>query len=99
LIGIPLLALVVDPVDAAIMVALLSFSNIFKIVPYLRFGIQRPQALWLVLPLLPAVPLGVWVGKRLHDRLDANRLYFWCYLLAGAAGLKLLIDSMVKLLV
>jgi hypothetical protein len=35
LIGIPLLALVVDPVDAAIMVALLSFSNIFKIVPYL----------------------------------------------------------------
>lgn len=52
-----------------------------------------------MLPLLPAVPLGVWVGKRLHDRLDANRLYFWCYLLVGAAGLKLLIDSMVKLLV
>ncbi len=84
-------------VYAGTMVALLTVSNIIKIVPYGWFGLQRPEALWQVLPLLPMVPLGVWIGKLLHDRLDEQRLYFWCYLLVGAAGLKLLIDSVLKL--
>ena len=44
------------------------------------------------------MPLGVWIGKRMHDRLDEQRLYFWCYLLVGAAGLKLFLDSVQKLL-
>jgi uncharacterized membrane protein YfcA len=79
-------------------VALLTFSNAFKIIPYIWFGFQRPEALWQALPLLPAIPLGVWLGKRMHDRLDANRLFFWCYLLVGVAGLKLLADSAAKLL-
>jgi uncharacterized protein len=83
---------------AGTMVALLTFSNMFKIVPYAWFGLQRPEALWQTLPLLPAIPLGVGVGKLLHDRLDADRLYFWCYLLVAAAGLKLLADSVIKLL-
>jgi uncharacterized membrane protein YfcA len=85
-------------VYAGTMVALLTFSNTFKIVPYLWFSVQRPEALWQALPLLPAIPLGVWIGKLMHDRLDADRLYFWCYLLVAAAGLKLLIDSALKLL-
>ena len=54
------------------MVALLTFSNTFKIVPYLWFSVQRPEALWQALPLLPAIPLGVWIGKLMHDRLDAR---------------------------
>jgi uncharacterized membrane protein YfcA len=83
---------------AGTMVALLTFSNAFKIIPYIWFGFQRPEALWQALPLLPAIPLGVWLGKRMHDRLDANRLFFWCYLLVGVAGLKLLADSVAKLL-
>ena len=85
-------------VFAGTLVALLTFSNIFKIMPYLWFGLQRPEAFWQALPLLPAIPLGVWIGKLMHDRLDADRLYFWCYLLVAAAGLKLLADSLVKLL-
>jgi uncharacterized protein len=84
-------------VYAGTIVALLTFSNVFKIIPYLWFGIQRPEAFWQALPLLPAIPLGVWVGKRMHDRLDADRLYFWCYVLVAAAGLKLLLDSALKL--
>jgi uncharacterized membrane protein YfcA len=79
-------------------VALLTFSNVFKIVPYLWVGLERPQAFWQALPLLPAIPLGVWLGKRLHDRLDEQRLYFWCYVLVGAAGLKLLADSVRQIL-
>ena len=85
-------------VYAGTIVALLTFSNVFKIIPYLWFGIQRPEAFWQALPLLPAIPFGVWVGKRMHDRLDADRLYFWCYVLVAAAGLKLLLDSTLKLL-
>jgi len=84
-------------VYAGTMVALLTFSNVLKIIPYIWFAFQRPEAVWDVLPLLPAVPLGVWLGKRLHDRLDASRLYFWCYLLVGAAGVKLLVDSIRQL--
>ena len=82
---------------AGTLVALLTMSNIFKIVPYLWFGIHRPEALWQVLYLLPAVPFGVWLGKVMHDRLDEHKLYFWCYLLVGAAGLRLLFDSIMKL--
>ena len=85
-------------VYAGTMVALLTVSNAIKIIPYGWFGLQHPEALWQVLPLLPMVPLGVWIGKLLHDRLDEQRLYFWCYLLVGAAGLKLLIDSVLKLI-
>jgi uncharacterized membrane protein YfcA len=84
-------------VYAGTMVALLTFSNIFKILPYIWFGVQRPEALWQALPLLAVIPLGVWLGKVLHDRLDASRLYFWCYLLVAAAGMKLLIDSVLAL--
>ena len=50
-------------VYAGTMVALLTMSNIFKIVPFGWFGIQRPEALWHVLPLLPMVPLGVLAGQ------------------------------------
>ncbi len=82
---------------AGTMVALLTMSNVIKIVPYAWIGLQRPEALWKVLPLLPMVPLGVWLGKVMHDRLDEQRLYFWCYLLVGAAGLKLLTDSLLRL--
>jgi uncharacterized membrane protein YfcA len=85
-------------VYAGTMVALLTMSNIFKIVPFGWFGIQHPEALWQALVLLPMVPVGVWLGKVMHDRLDERRLYFWCYLLVGAAGVKLLIDSVLKLL-
>jgi uncharacterized membrane protein YfcA len=42
--------------------------------------------------------LGVWAGKQLHDRLDEQRLYFWCYVLVGIAGLRLFIDSATKLI-
>lgn len=84
-------------VFAGTLVGLLTMSNIVKIIPYGWFGFHRPEALWQVLPLLPAVPLGVWIGKIMHNRLDERKLYFWCYLLVGAAGLRLLMDSVLRL--
>jgi uncharacterized membrane protein YfcA len=84
-------------VFAGTLVGLLTMSNVIKIIPYLWFGLRRPEALWQILPLLLAIPLGVWVGKIMHDRLDERKLYFWCYLLVGGAGLRLLVDSALRL--
>jgi hypothetical protein len=36
----------------------------------------------------------VWLGKRLHDRLPHERLYFWCYVLLTGAAAKLMIDAL-----
>jgi uncharacterized membrane protein YfcA len=85
-------------VYAGTLVGLFTASNLIKVWPYLWFGLARPEALWQALALLPAVPLGVWAGKALHNRLDEQRLYFWCYLLLAAAGLKLLADGLAELL-
>jgi hypothetical protein len=35
----------------------------------------------------------VYVGKLLHDRLDQQKIYLWCYSLLAVAGLKLLFDA------
>jgi uncharacterized membrane protein YfcA len=41
----------------------------------------------------PIVPLGVWVGKWMHDRLEQRRLFFWCYILLLFAAAKMLFDA------
>jgi uncharacterized protein len=78
-------------------IALLMMTNLVKLIPYGWFGIQRPSALLDALVLLPAAPIGVWIGKVMHDHIDQRKLYFWCYLLVGVAGTKLLIDSILNL--
>jgi len=80
-------------------VALFTMCNAIKLLPYLTIGLHRPEALWAAAALSPALPLGVWVGKLMHDRLDEKRLYFWCYILVGIAGLKMLFDSVRALMV
>ena len=54
---------------------------------------RGPSTIWAALALAPAVPVGVWVGKYLHDRLEQNRLFFWCYLILAFAAAKLLFNS------
>jgi uncharacterized membrane protein YfcA len=85
-------------VYAGTMIALFTVSNTVKLLIYCWISRDQPQTLWLTLIFLPAIPLGVWIGKRLHDRLDEYRLYLFCYLLMGAAGLRLLFDSLRALL-
>lgn len=74
-------------------VAFFTAGNMLKLPPYVVLGWDKPR-LWLaVLALAPAVPLGVWLGKRLHDRLDQKTLFSWCYAVLGLAATKLLVDS------
>jgi uncharacterized membrane protein YfcA len=80
-------------VYAGTMIALFTVSNTVKLVLYLWLGAHQPQALIRSLVLMPVIPLGVWLGKRLNNRMDEYWLYFSCYLLVGIAGLKLLVDN------
>lgn len=90
ILGVPLPALVADPRQAAIMVALpVAAMDLFAIG---SFGA------WAALALLPAAPIGVWIGRWLHERLDQKRLFFACYPLLAVAALKLTSDAALALL-
>ncbi len=74
-------------------IAVFMLGNFIKLVPYTKLGLERPEALWAALALTPVIPVGVYVGKLLHDRLDQQRIYLWCYSFLLVAGLKLLWDG------
>jgi uncharacterized protein len=78
---------------AGTMVAFFTAGNIVKLPPYLAVGAGRPSVLWAALALTPAVPLGVFLGKRMHDRLPQQTLFFWCYVVLALAAGKLLVDA------
>lgn len=74
--------------------ALFTLGNFVKLFPYAFLAWAAPQTmLWAAL-LAPAVPIGVWAGKWLHDRLEQQRLFFWCYVLLTLAAAKLLYDAL-----
>jgi uncharacterized membrane protein YfcA len=70
-------------------------GNLIKVGPWLALSHPGPELLWLMLACIPAVPLGVWAGWRLHNRLDQIQLYRACYLLLVATALKLLWDGLI----
>lgn len=69
-------------------------GNLMKVAPWL--ALARPGAeLWTLMALcLPLIPLGVWSGFRLHERLDQRQLYRVCYALLTLTALKLLWDGL-----
>ena len=79
-------------------VAFFVFGNVLKLPSYVALGWSRPGVFWAAAALAPAVPIGVWLGKRLHDRLPQAKLFFWCYVVLGLAALKLLFDALRALL-
>ncbi len=83
---------------AGTMIALFLIASTVKLALYLWLSGSDPRVLLMAVALMPVVPLGVWAGKRLHDQMDEQRLYFWCYVPVGIAGLRLFIDSAMKLI-
>jgi len=79
------------------LIAVFLASNTIKLLIYVWLFRDRPVIFLMALALMPALPLGTWVGRRLHDRLDERTLYLALYSLMALAGLKLLVDSVVKL--
>ena len=73
-------------------------GNAIKVGPWL--ALARPTGeLWALMALcLPVIPAGVWLGWRLHRRLDQGQLYRICYALLVVVGLKLLWDGLSRTL-
>jgi uncharacterized membrane protein YfcA len=73
--------------------ALFTLGNFVKLLPYGLLAWAQPRTMLAAALLAPAVPVGVWAGKWLHDRLEQRRLYFWCYVLLALAAAKMLFDA------
>jgi uncharacterized membrane protein YfcA len=77
--------------------ALFTLGNFVKLVPYGLLAWATPRTMLAAAVLAPVVPLGVWFGKWLHNRLEQRRLFFWCYILLLAAAAKMLFDAVTAL--
>ena len=69
-------------------------GNATKAVPWLL--LVRPTGnVWILMAFcLLAIPTGVWLGWRLHGRLDQQQIYRACYGLLVVTALKLLWDGL-----
>jgi uncharacterized membrane protein YfcA len=72
-------------------------SNSVKLLIYIWLFRDRPVIFLMAASLMPALPIGTWIGRRLHDRLNERTLYLTLYSLLALAGLKLLWDSVAQL--
>lgn len=70
-----------------------TLGNLVKFIPWLWVAGTSSQLWWLMTIALPVIPLGVWLGWRLHTRLDQIQLYRLCYGLLVITALKLLWDG------
>jgi uncharacterized membrane protein YfcA len=67
-----------------------TFGNIVKLTPWLLLAPLGLAQWTLFILALPAIPLGIWLGWRLHNRLDAKTLFALCNGLLVVVSLKLL---------
>ncbi|OWU86710.1 permease [Oceanicola sp. 22II-s10i] len=70
-----------------------TIGNIAKVAPWLWLKPPTAPMLWLMAAAAPVIPLAIWAGWRLHNRLDQATVYRLCYGLLALAGVKLLWDG------
>jgi uncharacterized membrane protein YfcA len=68
--------------------------NYVKLVPYTLLGQLRTENLVTSLVLLPLAPLGIRLGRWLHDRVDDVLFYRISYVLLLITGLKLVSEGL-----
>ena len=71
--------------------------NYVKLVPYYFLDQLNPGNLLTSLVLAPLAPLGVWLGIKLHYRVNERLFYNLAYLFLLITGAKLLIDGFTAL--
>ncbi len=69
-------------------------GNLIKAGPWLLLSPPSSTQEMLTLLCLPGIPLGVWSGWRLHNRMDQRTLYRACYGLLVVTAIKLLWDGL-----
>ena len=70
-----------------------TLGNLLKVIPWLWVTGASSELWWLMAMSLPVIPLGVWLGWRLHEKLHQRQLYRLCYGLLVVTALKLLWDG------
>ncbi|WP_052742048.1 sulfite exporter TauE/SafE family protein [Kiloniella litopenaei] len=78
-------------------VAFFLIVNQVKLIPYAWMGQFSNENLLLSLIFLPIVPLGIWLGLKLHKLIAPELFYQISYLMMILAGGKLLYDGMSPL--
>ncbi|MCG6925704.1 MAG: sulfite exporter TauE/SafE family protein [Acidobacteria bacterium] len=74
-------------------VILFTFVNYVKLIPYSLLGQLRTESLVTSLVLLPLAPVGILLGKWLHERVDEVLFYRIAYGLLLITGLKLVSEG------
>lgn len=77
------------------MVVVFAVLNYVKLVPYAFLGQLSFDNITTSLLLTPIVPLGVWLGLKLHDKIAERTFYSACYVFLVVMGIKLLYDGIV----
>jgi len=70
-----------------------SVVNYVKLIPYYLLGQLNIENLLTSLVLAPLAPLGVWLGIKLHDRVNERIFYNLTYFFLLVTGIKLLVDG------
>ncbi|WP_085909540.1 sulfite exporter TauE/SafE family protein [Kiloniella majae] len=78
-------------------VAFFLIVNQVKLIPYAWMGQFSAENLLLSLLFVPIVPLGIWLGLKLHKIIAPDLFYQISYLMMIFAGVKLLYDGMSPL--
>ena len=76
---------------------LFAILNYVKLIPYALLGQLNLDNLMTSLILVPFVPLGFWLGIKLHDRVNEKLFYNLAYSFLFIAGLKILYDGFTQL--
>ena len=72
-------------------------ANQIKLVPYFALNLVTKESLMTGLVLLPAVPVGVILGKLLAKRISQRVFFVIVYTLLGLAGIHLCYGAVNKL--
>jgi uncharacterized protein len=83
---------------AGTMIAFFFLANLLKMVPFGFIMARKPELIVPALLLLPAVPVGIVIGKMIHDRLEQKVIYFWCHVILIFVALKMFYDALKGLL-
>ena len=75
-------------------VILFTAVNYTKLIPYAWLGQLRTENLLTSLVLLPLAPLGIRLGRWLHDRVDDVLFYRITYVLLLVTGVKLIAEGL-----
>ena len=72
--------------------------NYAKLIPYALLGQLNTANMLTALALVPLIPVGTWLGVKLHHRIPERPFYIACYTFLTIMGAKLLYDGISDLL-